>query len=146
MSADSQGHAVALDPGVRTFLTGFAEGGAFKIGQGDFARIARMGVHMDNLVSKIAKANGGQKQRLKKALSRMKFKVWDLIDELHFKSINYLLANYDIILLPTFETSEMTAKSNRKIRSKTVRAMLSFSFFKFGQRLESNESPSMATA
>ena len=31
----------------------------------------------------------------------------------------------------------MTAKSNRKIRSKTVRAMLSFSFFKFGQRLES---------
>jgi hypothetical protein len=51
---------------------------------------------------------------MKKALSRMKFKVWDLIDGLHFKSINFLLNNYDIVLLPTFETSKMVARSNRK--------------------------------
>lgn len=134
--ADNQGRAVALDPGVRTFLTGFAEDAAFKIGQGDFARIARLGKHMDDLVSRIAKAKGQQKSRLKKALGRMKWKVWDLVDELHFKSINFLLTNYDTILLPTFETSEMVARSNRKIRSKTVRSMSSFAFFKFGQRLE----------
>lgn len=135
--AENQGRVVALDPGVRTFLTGFAEDGVFKIGRGDFARIARLGRHMDDLQSRIAKAPCRQKRSLRKALSRMKFKVWDLIDELHFKSIAFLLKNYDAVLLPTFETSEMVARSNRKIRSKTVRAMLSFAFHKFGMRLES---------
>ena len=135
--ADNQGRIVSLDPGVRTFVTGFAEDGAFKIGDGDFARIARLGRNMDNLISRMSKAKAKQKRRMKKALSRMKFKVWDLIDEIHFKTIQFLLSNYDAVLLPTFETSEMVAKSNRKIRSKTVRAMLNFSFFKFGTRLAS---------
>ena len=135
--AENQGRVVALDPGIRTFLTGFAEDGAFKIGDGDFARIARLGRCMDDLQSRIAKAPCRQKRRLRKALSRMKFKVWDLIDELHFKSISFLLKNYDAVLLPTFETSEMVARSNRKIRSKTVRAMMSFAFHKFSMRLES---------
>lgn len=136
-STNNQGRIVALDPGIRTFLTGFSESNVFKIGQGDFSRIARLCSHMDKLISKISKAKGHSKQKMKKALSRMKNKVWDLVDELHFQSINYLLKNYDYILLPNFETSEMVLKSNRKIQSKTVRSMLSYSFFKFSQRLES---------
>lgn len=127
---------IALDPGVRTFLTGFSENSVFKIGQSDFSRIARLCSHMDKLISKISKAKNNHKQRLKKALSRMKHKVWDLVDELHFQSINYLLKTYDVILLPNFETSEMVVKSNRKIQSKTVRSMLTYSFFQFSQRLE----------
>ena len=137
VKAENQGRIVALDPGVRTFLTGYAEDGAFKIGSGDFARIARLGCFMDDLISRMSKAKAKQRRRMKKALSRMKFKVWDLIDDLHFKTIRFLLSNYDAVLLPTFETSEMVARSNRKIRSKTVRAMLSFSFHKFGMRLQS---------
>lgn len=134
--ADNQGRIVALDPGVRTFVTGYAEDGVFKIGSGDFARIARLGRNMDDLISRISKAKCKPKRRMKKALSRMKFKVRDLIDEIHFKTIRFLLLNYDAVLLPTFETSQMVARSNRKIRSKTVRAMLSFSFHKFGMRLQ----------
>ncbi len=38
-STHNQGRIVALDPGVRTFLTGFSEIRVFKIGQGDFSRI-----------------------------------------------------------------------------------------------------------
>lgn len=133
---ENQGRVVALDPGIRTFMTGFAEDGVFKIGEGDFSRIARLGRCMDGLYSKIAKAKCRQKRRLKKALSRLKFKVWDLIDELHFKTIRFLLSNYDTVLLPTFETSGMVAKSNRKIRSKTVRSMMNLAFFRFSARLE----------
>jgi len=127
---------VALDPGVRTFLTGFSDNNVFKIGEQDFSRIARLASHMDKLISKISKAKGNSKQKMKKALGRMKHKVWDLIDELHFQSINYLLKDYNVILLPNFETSEMVVKSSRKIRSKTVRSMLTYSFFQFSQRLE----------
>jgi putative transposase len=95
---------VALDPGARTFLTGFSESNVFKIGQSDFSRIARLCSHMDKLISKISKAKNNQKQKMKKALGRMKHKVWDLIDELHFQSINYLLKTYDVVLFPNFET------------------------------------------
>lgn len=137
VKAENQGRIVALDPGVRTFITGYAEDGVFKIGNGDFARIARLGRFMDDLISRMSKAKAKQRRRMKKALSRMKFMVWDLIDEIHFKTISFLLSNYDVVLLPTFETSQMVARSNRKIRSKTVRAMLSFSFHKFGMRLQS---------
>lgn len=128
---------VALDPGVRTFLTGFSVNNVFKIGQSDFSRIARLTNHMDKLISKISKTKGNSKQKMKKALGRMKHKVWDLVDELHFQSINYLLKNYDVILLPNFETSEMVVRSSRKIRSKTIRSMLTYSFFQFSQRLKS---------
>jgi len=128
---------VALDPGIRTFLTGFADNCVFKIGESDFSRIAKLCKFADKLSSKIAHAKCRQKQRMKKALSRLKFKVWDLINELHFKSIKFLTDNFDMIILPKFNSSEMVSKSKRKIKKETVRSMLTFSFFKFSQRLES---------
>lgn len=60
-----------------------------------------------------------------------------MIDELHHKTINFLVKNYDIILLPTFETGNMVSRRNRKLKSKTARLMMNFSFYKFSQRLES---------
>ncbi|WP_420826843.1 RNA-guided endonuclease TnpB family protein [Chromatium okenii] len=137
MPTENQGRVVALDPGIRTFLTGFAEDQAFKIGQGDFARIARLCYHLDRLLSKIAKAKCRQKARLRKAAQRLRWKIRDLVDELHFKAIRFLLDTFDLILLPTFETQAMAVKSKRKIRAKSVRAMLGYAFFRFGQRLES---------
>lgn len=134
---ENQGRVVALDPGIRTFLTGFAEDQAFKIGSGDFARIARLCHHLDRLTSKMAKARCRQKARLKKAAQRLRWKIRDLVDELHFQAIRFLLDRFDLILLPTFETQDMAIKSKRKIRAKSVRALLGYAFFRFGQRLES---------
>lgn len=133
---ENQNRVVALDPGIRTFLTGFSEDSVFKIGQQDFSRIVRLSRHCDKLISKMSKAKAKQKYRFKKALNRIKWKIWDLIDELHYKSINFLLNHYDKILLPTFETSEMVIKSKRKIQSKTARSMMTFAFYRFSQRLE----------
>ncbi|MBK5963209.1 hypothetical protein CCR95_03670 [Thiocystis minor] len=136
LPTENQGRVVALDPGIRTFLTGFAEDQAFKIGHGDFARIARLCYHLDRLLSKIAKAKCRQKARLRKAAHRLRWKLRDLVDELQFQAIRFLLDRFDMILLPTFETKAMSAKSKRKIRAKSVRAMLGYAFFRFGQRLE----------
>lgn len=135
--AESQGRAVAIDPGVRTFATCFAEGLAAKIGEGDFARVARLGWAMDHLISRMSKAKCRRRQRMRKALARMKWKIWDLIDELHFKAINLLVSSYDIVILPEGGTASMVAKSTRRIRSKTVRSMLTYAFSRFALRLES---------
>nr|WP_295407701.1 transposase [uncultured Thiocystis sp.] len=137
MPTENQGRVVALDPGIRTFLTGFAEDQAFKIGEGDFARIARLCVHLDRLMSRLSQAKCRQKARIKQAIQRLRWKIRDLVDELHFQAIRFLLDRFDLILLPTFETKEMAARTTRKIRSKTVRSMLGYAFFRFGQRLES---------
>lgn len=135
--AESQGRAVAIDPGVRTFATCFAEDMAVKIGEGDFARIARLGRSMDDLISRMSGVGCRKRRRMKKALARMKWKMWDLIDEIHFKTINLLLSAYDVVIFPESGTSEMVAKSTRKIRSKTVRSMLTYAFYRFAMRLES---------
>lgn len=134
---DNQGRVVALDPGVRTFLSGYAEDLAFKLGVGAFSRIARLCAHMDDLIARMSKAGRSKRRRMKRALSRMRWKVWDLIDELQFKSTRFLLDRFDVILLPTFEVSGMVGKAGRTLRAKSVRSMLSLSHFRFKQRLKS---------
>ncbi len=125
--AENQGRVVALDPGVRTFITFFSENSVGKIGSGDFSRIQRLCQHLDDLKSKISKAIAGQKRRIPKAARRMVIKIQNLISELHHKTARFLVDNFDVILLPTFETSQMSKKRDRKIRSKTVRNMWSLS-------------------
>ncbi|NEQ60874.1 MAG: transposase [Moorea sp. SIO4A1] len=133
---ENQGRVVALDPGVRTFITFFSETSVGKIGNGDFSGIQRLCQHLDNLLSKISQACGGQKRRMRKAARRMVIKIQNLINELHHKTARFLVDNFDIILLPTFETSQMSKKGNRKIRSKTVRNMLTFAHYRFKEFLK----------
>ena len=46
------------------------------------------------------------------------------------------MKNFDIIVLPKFETSKMANRSHRKLRSKTVRSMLTFAHYRFSKFLE----------
>ena len=134
--ADNQGRVVALDPGIRTFLTFFSENSVGKIGQGDFSRIQRLCRHLDHLISRCTQSRAKPRQRMKKAASRMRLKIRSLIDELHHKAARFLVDHFDVILLPTFETSQMALKSTRKIKSKSVRNMLSFAHYRFKQFLK----------
>lgn len=56
-------------------------------------------------------------------------------DECHKKITNFLVSNYNAILLPSFETQQMVIRNQRKIRSKTARAMITWSHYRFKQRL-----------
>ncbi|WP_293092183.1 transposase [Moorena sp. SIOASIH] len=133
---ENQGRVVALDPGVRTFLTFFSETSVGKIGNGDFSQIQRLCQHLDTLLSKISKAKRGQKRRMIKAARRMIIRIQNLINELHYKAARFLVDNFDVILLPTFETAQMSKKGSRKIRSKTVRNMLNFAHYRFKEFLQ----------
>lgn len=134
--AENQGRVVGLDPGIRTFFTFFSEKSVGKIGLGDFSRIQRLCHHLDGLISRLITTDAKQRQRMKKAASRIRLKIRALIDELHHKSAKFLVDNFDVILLPTFETSQMALKAHRKIRSKSVRNMLSFAHYRFKQFLK----------
>ncbi|MEH1779761.1 MAG: zinc ribbon domain-containing protein [Nostoc sp.] len=62
--------------------------------------------------------------------------IKNLVSELHKKTAKFLVDNFDVILLPNFETSQMSKKGKRRIRSKSVRQMLTLSHYQFKQFLK----------
>lgn len=133
---ENQGRVVALDPGVRTFVTFLSEQLFGAIGDKDIGKIQRLCYHLDNLISRASKSKCRVKRKLRKAANRIRLKIKNLVDELHHQTASFLTQNFDIILLPTFETSQMVVKSGRKIRAKSVRQMLTLSHYKFKQFLK----------
>ena len=131
VKTDKQGRLVALDPGVRTFMTFFSEDSYGWLGKDSNLHIQKLCFRLDKLVSKSSKAPSRQKRRFKKAASRLRCKIKNLVKELHHKTAKFLVDNFDVILLPTFESSQMVSKSRRKLRNKTVRQMLTLSHYEF---------------
>ncbi len=66
-----------------------------------------------------------------KKIDRLENKKQDLVYDLHHRFAYYLVTNYDVIFLPTFETKQMSFKKGRKINRTTTRAMLDLSHYKF---------------
>ena len=61
----------------------------------------------------------------------MRVRVANLIRELHHQAARFLVDRFDLILLPRFETREMVQRGKRRIRSKSVRSMLTFAHYQF---------------
>jgi putative transposase len=123
---------IALDPGVRTFLTGFDGSKFLEFAAGDMGRITRLCQHLDKLMSRIAKSqNKRLRQKMRLAAGRIRVKIQNLVNEAHKQIACYLTQNYRVIFLPSFETSQMVQKIKRKIRSKTARAMLTWAHYRF---------------
>lgn len=136
-TGENQTRIVALDPGVRTFQTFYSPDMAGTLGEHDFGRLLRLCHHLDHLLSRISmEKNKKRRYRMRKAADRMRWKIRDLRDELHAKAARFLVDTFDIILIPTFETSQMVKKQPRKIRSKTVRSMLTWAHYAFKERLK----------
>ncbi len=134
---ENQGRVVALDPGIRSFITFFSEDSCGHMGQGDFGRIQRLAAHLDDLISRRSKEKDRKRrQRMRKAEMQLRERIRNLIDELHHKAARFLVDNFDVILLPTFESKDMSAKAGRKLRRKSVRSLLSFAHYRFKQFLK----------
>ena len=133
LNTENQGRVVALDPGIRTFLTFFSEDSFGWLGDAANIKIQKLCFKLDKLVSKISQAKCKQKRRLKLAATKLRGKIKNLVSELHKKTAKFLVDNFDVILLPTFETSQMSKKGKRRIRSKSVRQMLTLSHYQFKQ-------------
>lgn len=135
-SGENQARVVAIDPGVRSFATFYSTETCGFLGKSDFSRIQRMAHYLDDLVSRASKAGKQKKRRMMLVGLRMRQTVQNLIDELHHKTALFLVKNFDCILLPTFETSQIVSRAGRKLRSNTVRNMLNFAHYRFKQFLK----------
>ena len=130
------GRIVALDPGVRTFMTYFTEDGFGWLGYQAINRIQRLCQYLDNLLHRASREKRPLRRTLRQAANKIRVKIRNLVDELHKKVAHFLVTHYDIILLPTFESQEMCKRSKRNLRKKSVRQMLTLSHYRFKQRLK----------
>ena len=128
---ENQARVVALDPGVRSFLTWYSADSVGKIGEGAFFRIQRLCERLDDLLSRAAKSPSRKRRNMRRAANRMRLRIENLVQELHRQAAWFLVDSFDVILLPGFETSEMVERGRRRIRSKTVRNLLSLAHYRF---------------
>jgi putative transposase len=129
--SENQTRVVALDPGIRTFQTFYNPEFSGLLGNGDIGRITRLCHHLDNLISKKSKSTSKQKQRIGKAIKRMRNKIKNLVGEMHHKISKFLVEHFDIIFLPSFDVSQMVKRGKRKLNSKTARSLLTWSHYRF---------------
>ena len=141
---------VALDPGVRTFQTAFSVEDAISYGdQFVHDKLVPLMLGLDNLLSERDKLLGFDrslqwvKDRLKNLNRRIHFvraRHQNLVEDLHRRVAYDLVINYDVILLPTFETKQMvqirSETRQRFLRRKTVRGMLGLAHYQFKQTLK----------
>ncbi len=128
----------SLDPGVRTFQTIFDvnEGVALQVGSADMNRIFRLCYALDQLISKQAKEQKSKRRcKLKRAARRLRTRIRNLVDEVHKQLAKFLATNYDLVLIPSFNVSEMIRKGERCINSTTARQMVTCAHYRFRQPL-----------
>ncbi len=127
----------SLDPGVRTFQTIYdvSKQQVIHVGMNDNKKLEKIGGVIDKLRSKGDKGNSKKHYRLGRKIKRLNKRIRNLVDDLHKQLAKYLVTNYDVIIIPIFETSQMAKRVKRKINSKTTRSMLTWRHYSFRERL-----------
>lgn len=125
---------VALDPGFTTFQSFYSEDECGKYQQ-DVKRLEKICGLLDYYKWSLDnKWHASKYVRLK--TNRLYLKQLQLMDEMHIKIINDLTSKYNWILLPSFETQEMTkGKGYTTSHRATKRHAAQLSHYKFKQRL-----------
>jgi IS605 OrfB family transposase len=136
------GEAVGLDPGVRKFLTGFStQGEVFTIGQGASSHLVEIIIKIGKRLKELAglrklKSLSDDGLKLQQTLLKEKFLLWrrlkNLVKDMHWKSANYLVRNYQYIFLEDFSASACLKGDAKPM---TKRIIQQYSFYKFKQRL-----------
>lgn len=115
---------IALDPGIRKFMTSYSEDEICKF---------EISKKIDKLNKEIDDAKSKNKSR--KAILKREHKIKNIVKEFHYEVINYLTKNYKRVFLPSFDSQEFFGKKTRVINKISARKLNNLSHYKFKQRL-----------
>ncbi len=130
----------AMDPGVRTFMTGYDPSGSI-------FEIASNNQHLYKKKDRIEKlqklmkttVNKTKKSRIAQEIRNIYRKITNCVSDMHHKTTKILASTYSEILLPKFGSQNMVSKKDgrcRKINRRTAYNLLTLSHFMFQQLLK----------
>ena len=125
---------VAIDPGVRKFLTSYAPNSqeSFMFGNRWATIITEHCIKLDKLYSILSKEqNLKEKDKIKKEIKYKRKKISNLKQELKFQCASFISKRYDLVMFPKLEAGKLCIKGNRKLTTKTVRSFLNAGHCKF---------------
>jgi putative transposase len=131
---------IALDPGLRSFFTGTDLNGNFvEIAPNNKIKLTKLKLLRNVNKSKFDLASKNNKTYVEyKNYTRAKYdyytsimKIKNYIKELHYKTCNFLVTNYDKVILPKFDTQKLIKKGKNKFNE----TMLSLNHFSFRELL-----------
>jgi len=133
-SSNADRRVVSIEP----FIAGYSpHGEAFHIGTADDStKLEKIAWQVDAIQARWTKEKAKKKRKLKRAARKRRRRLVNLQQEIHRKAAKLLVANYDDILIPSFETSKMTEQHDERVlNSRSVRQLLTWSHFRFRQVL-----------
>lgn len=118
-------NTVSLDPGIRSFLTGFSNNKTINIGSNLIEKLLLY-------INRIDKMNKYNKNSLK-----YRRRIQHIINDMHWKVINYLTKSFDNILIGNLSTKRISLNdSNNYLEKKIKRIGLHMRLFIFKERLQ----------
>lgn len=122
----------SLDPGVRSFQTVYSEESVLQI-KVKKELLTKLQERIDKLKS-LRDTKIITRYKCKRKERKLYDRINNLIDDLHYKTCDYLTRTYDYIIIPSFESQEVS----KRIKSRRVnRELLQLKHYLFRKRLES---------
>ena len=121
---------ITIDPGIRTFITGITENKVIKI-EDDKNKIKKYLIRND----KIQNNEKITKEIKKKNEKMINKKIRNLVNELQWKTINYLTKNNKIILMVNMSTKNISKKEGN-LNSMSKRIVSMIRLYEFKERLK----------
>lgn len=123
---------IAIDPGIRTPYVGYSTDHVLNIG-------SNMQKEMSKIIKQIDKIHSSDihNKKKKKAVGKRYSKIENMVDDMQWKTINYLTTNYDTILIGNMSTKDIVNNTCRsKLKSITKRLALHIKLYIFRERLK----------
>lgn len=123
-------NCIGLDPGSRTFLTGYSFSDCIEIGN-------NLTTKLKTRLKKIDDIKKDKKTAKKNALiKRLEDRIKNIIDDMHWKTCDYLTKNYGTIFIGNMSTKKIISNETSKLSKMTKRILLQMKLYKFRERLE----------
>lgn len=143
----SEKRIVALDPGERTFQTFYSPDGT----HGQLLTNTKAYIHkkchkIDTVKSHLSNVKNDKSlnhmERWRKVhrqnmlIQKLHYKIKCFRHNAHYAAANFLLRQWDIVMIPKFEVSKMVRKGERRVMGKqSTRDMYNWGHYEFRQRL-----------
>lgn len=127
----NQKGTITIDPGIRRFGTALTHNKVVKIGENCSKRIEGLLLRKDKVLNNVE-----IKEKIKKKIEKkVNRKIHNLVDDLQWKTIDYLTKNYKTILIGNMSSKNIVSNKGN-LNKMTKRVALSLRFYEFRERLK----------